>query len=444
MTTELLMTTQPNVTDGDSGGQSEPSRDGLAARYREIRATTERLCRPLETEDFVAQSMPDASPTKWHLAHTGWFFETFLIKPMHDGRGVSPEAYAFLFNSYYNALGERIDRPRRGLLTRPTVAEVFHYRSRVDEEVLSLLGSADEPTVRRLAPLFLLGFHHEQQHQELLLTDLKHLFGANPVRPAYRDWVPAPEAEVPPSRWVDYPGGIGEIGHRGPGFAFDNESPRHRVYREPYRLASRLVTNGEYLAFIEDGGYDRPEFWLSDGWNARQAQGWTAPLYWGRAAGGWRVFSLAGEHDLAASEPVCHVSYYEADAFARWSDARLPGEAEWELAAGDLPLHGNFQESEQYHPRPLASGLSAAGAYPAQCFGDVWEWTSSPYVPYPGYRPAAGALGEYNGKFMCNQMVLRGGSCVTPRSHVRPTYRNFFPPDARWQFSGVRLARDSG
>ncbi|MCA1684412.1 MAG: ergothioneine biosynthesis protein EgtB [Planctomycetia bacterium] len=436
MTTDL---TEPAATRHDPG----LSRHELADRYRLVRGTTERLCSPLEIEDYVVQSMPDASPAKWHLAHTSWFFETFVLKPSHEGRGVSPGEYAFLFNSYYNALGERIARGRRGLLTRPTVAQVYQYRARVDEEVSALLESADEAALARLAPLLTLGSHHEQQHQELILTDLKHLFGSSPVRPAYLERTPDAASDGPPLRWLDYPGGLGEIGHEGGDFAFDNESPRHRVFAEPYRLASRPVTNGEYLGFLNDGGYDRPEFWLSDGWNARQAQGWTAPLYWRKDGEAWRVFTLTGEHELVAGGPVCHVSFYEADAFARWAGARLPTEAEWELAAGPVPVRGNFLEDERYHPRPAAaSGSSGAAPSPLQLFGDVWEWTGSPYVPYPGYRPAPGALGEYNGKFMCNQMVLRGGSCATPRSHVRPTYRNFFPPDARWQFSGLRLARD--
>ncbi len=436
MTTEL---TEPART---TAPEREPSAQELLTHYRHVRETTERLCEPLEIEDYVVQSMPDASPVKWHLAHTSWFFETFVIRTAQEGRGISPDQYAYLFNSYYNALGDRIARPKRGLLSRPTVAEVGHYRSMVDEALTSVLEASDEATVRRLAPLVVLGCHHEQQHQELILTDLKHLFGSNPVRPSYREWISLPETRVAASRWLEYSGGLGEIGHDGGGFAFDNESPRHQVYNAPYRLADRLVTNREYLAFVEDGGYDRPEFWLSDGWNTRQAQEWTAPLYWWKDGASWNVFTLAGEHPLAGSEPVSHVSYYEADAFARWAGARLPTESEWERATESLPALGNFLESEQYHPRPVASGAPADGPAPLQLFGDVWEWTGSPYVPYPGYRPAEGALGEYNAKFMCNQMVLRGGSCATPRTHIRSTYRNFFPPDARWQFSGIRLAQD--
>jgi ergothioneine biosynthesis protein EgtB len=411
----------------------------LPAAYREVRGTTEALCAPLETEDYVAQSMPDASPAKWHLAHTSWFFETFVLGA---GAGVSPSNYAYLFNSYYNTLGDRIPRPARGLLTRPTVAEVYRYRAAVDARVLELLEGSDGPALERLAPRLVLGLHHEQQHQELILTDVKHLFGANPVRPAYRDAVPAPTLGASPQWWRDYPGGLAEVGHAGAGFAFDNESPRHKVYLRPFALAGRPATNAEYLAFLDDGGYDRPALWLSDGWDARKARGWSAPLYWERDGGGpWRVMTLSGVRDLDPGEPVCHVSYYEADAFARWAGARLPTEAEWEVAAEGGAVRGNLLENEWFHPAPL--GDSAEDATPSQLFGDAWEWTSSPYTPYPGFRAAAGALGEYNGKFMCNQMVLRGGSCATPRSHLRSTYRNFFPPEARWQFTGIRLAQDA-
>jgi ergothioneine biosynthesis protein EgtB len=417
--------------------QSPPSRESLARRFREVRATTERLCASLETEDYVAQSMPDASPAKWHLAHTSWFFETFILRPASEADGLAPEGYAFLFNSYYNALGERIARASRGLLTRPTVAEVMAYRASVNDRIESLLERVE---ASRFESLLEIGLHHEQQHQELILTDLKHLFAANPLRPAYRDRPQSSEEPVGPMGWRPYSGGLKAIGFEGSGFAFDNESPRHKVHLEDFLLADRLVTNGEYLGFIEDGGYDRPEFWLSDGWNTRRVQGWTAPLYWELDGGLWRSMTLSGMLDLVESEPVCHISFYEADAFARWSDARLPTEAEWEVAAEGLPIAGNFLESETFHPESSTIGETDRLR---QMFGDVWEWTASPYTPYPGYRPASGALGEYNGKFMCNQMVLRGGSCASPRSHLRATYRNFFPPDARWQFSGIRLAKDA-
>ncbi|MGE3819702.1 MAG: ergothioneine biosynthesis protein EgtB [Isosphaeraceae bacterium] len=426
--------------------QVEPTpsvRNALEARYRQVRATTEWLRAPLEIEDLVPQSMPDCSPTKWHLAHTSWFFETFLLKPAGDARNVSDPKYAYLFNSYYNALGERIERPRRGLLTRPTVAEVQRYREAVDQRMLALIDSADERELARLAPLVELGLNHEQQHQELILTDVKHLLGCNPLRPSYRgrSGVEEPTPGLKPSAnsWVEFAGGLVSVGFEGDGFAFDNESPRHQVFLRPYRLSDRPVSNGDFLAFLEDGGYDRPEFWLSDGWAARLAQGWSAPSYWEKADdGAWRIFTLDGMRALDLAEPVCHVSFYEADAFARWSNARLPSEFEWEHAASTTSVEGNFLETEAFHPR----ARSGASSTPSQLFGDVWEWTASPYLAYPGYRPLEGALGEYNGKFMCNQFVLRGGSCASPSSHLRATYRNFFPPDARWQFSGLRLAQD--
>lgn len=433
----------PYLVISEPDAPSSTTREGLISAFHTVRQTTEKLCAPLEIEDYVVQSMPDSSPVKWHLAHTSWFFETFLLKPAREGRGVAPGEYAYLFNSYYNALGERIARNRRGLLSRPTVAEIAHYRATVDAHVLEVLESADEETLDKVVPLLVLGLNHEQQHQELILTDLKHAFGSNPVRPAYREWITSPSIESSPLRWISHAGGVAEIGFAGQAFAFDNESPRHKVYIQPYRLANRLVTNGEYLAFVEDGGYEKPVFWLSDGWNARLAQGWSAPLYWETTADGREVMTLSGVADLVPSEPVCHISFYEADAFARWAGARLPTEAEWEVAAQDVPILGNFLESERYHPRSLSAGASADGPRPLQMFGDVWEWTATPYSPYPGFQPAAGALGEYNGKFMCNQMILRGGSCATPRSHIRPTYRNFFGPDARWQFSGLRLAQDA-
>ena len=415
-----------------------PTHETLAERYREVRGTTEALCAPLETEDYVVQSMPDASPAKWHLAHTSWFFETFVLKAESEGQAVGPKSYAYLFNSYYNALGDRMARQNRGLLSRPTVAEVRRYRALVDERVIDLLDSAGASAQARLAPLIELGLNHEQQHQELIVTDLKHLFASNPVQPAYRDLPTPPQRDASPLGWTSHEGGLVSIGHAGGGFAFDNETPRHQVFIAPYRLANRPATCGEYLAFIDDGGYDRPEFWLSDGWNACTSEGWTAPLYWERAPDGWRVMTLGGLRDLSAAEPVCHISDFEADAFARWAGARLPTEAEWELAAESVSVAGNFLEDGRFHP--LAN--RADEAVPAQLFGDVWEWTRSPYTPYPGFQPVAGALGEYNGKFMCNQMILKGGSCASPRSHLRASYRNFFPPRARWQFSGVRLARD--
>jgi ergothioneine biosynthesis protein EgtB len=420
---------------------SPTAQSSLAARYAQVRGFTAALCEPLATEDYVIQSMPDVSPTKWHLAHTSWFFETFVLG---NGRqpGYEPfhPQYSFLFNSYYNSVGERHARPQRGLLSRPTVEEVYSYRAHVDRHMMALLESAGEETLRQIAPVIQIGLHHEQQHQELILTDIKHVFSVNPLRPAYSRVPPAPAADAPPLRWMEYPEGLYWIGHAGDGFAFDNESPRHRVFVRGFRLASRLVTNGEFLAFMADGGYERPELWLSDGWYAVQDNGWRAPQYWEKHEDGWWMMTLTGLRPVAENEPVCHVSFYEADASARWAGARLPTEAEWEIAAQPLPMAGNFVENGRFHPYPLDSARS--DDHPAQMFGDVWEWTSSAYTAYPGYRPVESALGEYNGKFMCNQLVLRGGSCATSLSHIRPTYRNFFPAHARWQFSGIRLAKD--
>jgi ergothioneine biosynthesis protein EgtB len=375
---------------------------------------------------------------KWHLAHTSWFFETFLLESVSGYRPLDP-VYRALFNSYYHSVGEPYARPERGVLTRPGLAEVRAYRRHVDEACLSLLerGALSPAQCTRVE----LGLHHEQQHQELILTDLKHLFAKNPLDPVYRVQRREDSRRVTPRlAWHTYPTGLREIGHAGAGFAFDNEGPRHRVFVHGFDLASRLVTNGEYLAFVQDRGYERPELWLSDGWAAVCANAWRAPLYWRERDGALQQFTLAGLRDLAPDEPVTHLSAYEADAYARWVGARLPTEAEWEVVAAEAKIAGNFVESGRLHPA-AAAGAPAAG--PLQLFGDVWEWTSSAYVPYPGYRPPAGALGEYNGKFMANQIVLRGGSCATPISHIRASYRNFFHPDARWQFSGIRLARDA-
>ncbi len=405
----------------------------LASRYRAVRAATERLREGLSAEDCVVQSMPDASPTKWHLAHTSWFFETFVLERRSKHAPFHPE-YRVLFNSYYQTVGAQHPRPDRGMLTRPSLEEVLAYREHVDRAMLEVFASEVPAEVAAIVDL---GLHHEQQHQELILTDLKYLLARNPLRPAYRGRAEATASDVPELGWRAEAEGLRWIGHDGRGFAFDNEGPRHRVFLTKFELASRPATNGEFLRFVEDGGYDRPELWLSDGWNAVEGKGWSAPLYWERHDGRWSIFTLSGLRALDLSEPVCHVSFYEADAYARWAAARLPTEAEWEAAAADAPIEGTFLESERFHPAPA----SADGPV-LQLFGDVWQWTASAYAPYPGYRPLPGALGEYNGKFMANQLVLRGGSCATPRSHVRPSYRNFFPPDARWQFSGIRLARD--
>jgi ergothioneine biosynthesis protein EgtB len=413
--------------------------ESLAERYRTVRALSEEICRPLAIEDYVVQSMPDVSPAKWHLAHTTWFWETFLLLPSLPGYPPFAERYGYLFNSYYEAVGDRHPRHQRGLLSRPTVAETYAYRAHVDDWMPQLLERLDDQAAEQ-RELVLLGLNHEQQHQELLLTDLKHVLGGNPLRPAYREPGPPKPAPSLPLTWHAYEGGLLEIGHASPAFAFDNEGPRHRTYTASYRLASRLVTNGEYLEFMQDGGYRRPELWLSEGWRTVRERGWRAPLYWEEQDGEWRHYTLGGTRVPDLEAPVCHVSYFEADAYARWAGKRLPTEVEWEHAAADVAPHGNLLESGHLHPVPA----SASAGGPAQLFGDVWEWTASPYIAYPGFRPAAGAVGEYNGKFMCNQYVLRGGSCVTPPGHLRATYRNFFPPDARWQFTGLRLAQDDG
>jgi ergothioneine biosynthesis protein EgtB len=412
----------------------------LLDQFNQVRLLSEQLCAPLATEDYVVQSMPDVSPPKWHLAHTTWFFETFLLTPYLPGYEVFHPKFGYLFNSYYEAIGDRHPRIQRGLLTRPTVTEVYQYRAYVDDAMRTLIGMlqrsmlpVEHPETEGLA---VLGLHHEQQHQELLMTDIKHILAGNPLRPAYRNDLvcPTPNPQPLKSQWLDYEGGLYSIGHEGDGFAFDNESPRHPVYLQDYRLASRLVTNGEYLEFIEAGGYQNPEYWLAEGWTIRQQEGWRSPLYWEQIDGDWQTMTLGGLRSLNEQEPVCHVSLFEADAFARWAGQRLPTEAEWETAAALLPPQGNLLDRGYLHPVP--GNISEP-----QFYGDVWEWTQSAYLPYPGFRSAAGAVGEYNGKFMCNQMVLRGGSCITPLSHIRPTYRNFFPTSARWQFTGFRLAR---
>jgi ergothioneine biosynthesis protein EgtB len=405
----------------------------LVEQYQQVRDLSEHLCQPLAIEDYVIQSMPDVSPPKWHLAHTTWFFETFLLVPHLAGYEVFHPQYGYLFNSYYEAVGQRHPRPQRGLLSRPTVEEVYRYRAYVDEGMRSLLTNSLNPALKSLIRL---GLNHEQQHQELLLTDLKHILALNPLRPAYRSDLPGSPARVPTKEhWLDYPGGLYSIGDAGDDFAFDNESPRHSVYLQDYWLAAQLVTNGEYLEFLQAGGYNKPEYWLSEGWAMVQTADWEAPLYWEQMDGDWWVMTLAGLRRLNLDEPVCHVSFYEADAFARWRGKRLPTEAEWEVATVGIAPQGNFLETGYLHPI-----AAQAVTRPDQLFGDVWEWTQSAYLPYPGFKPVEGAIGEYNGKFMCNQMVLRGGSCATPPNHIRPTYRNFFPPSARWQFSGIRLA----
>ena len=409
----------------------------LAGHYRAVRAATERLAEPLSAEDCGVQSMEEASPTKWHLAHTSWYFETFVLENAVPGYRHFDADYRVLFNSYYNGVGEQYARPRRGLLSRPDLASVLAYRAHVDRHMSVLLDKGSDLASDAYGVVEV-GIHHEQQHQELVLTDLKHMLSQNPTHPTYRSLEHPAERKAPAQGWKRQGEGLRQIGHDGTGFAFDNERPAHRCFVAGFELATRPVTNAEYLAFMQAGGYHEPTHWLSDGWAAVGAQGWRAPLYWQECESGWQVQTLGGLRAVNPDEPVCHVSYYEADAYARFAGCRLPTEAEWEAAAADQPLLGGFVEDDLLHPAPAGPGDGLK-----QLYGDVWEWTASPYVPYPGYRPPEGALGEYNGKFMSNQLVLRGGSCATPASHIRPTYRNFFYPDARWQFSGIRLARNA-
>ncbi len=416
----------------------------LVERYRRVRSFTEFLAEGLAPEDQVVQSMDDVSPTKWHLAHTSWFWETFLLEPNLPGYTLRDPRYPFLFNSYYVQAGERHCRAQRGYISRPGVAEVGAYRKHVDDGMLRLLDGLGTSPSPDLLYLVELGLNHEQQHQELLLTDIKHVFSVNPLRPVYRQGSAGTMSSAPepgPVRWIEFPGGLEWVGApEGSGFVYDNEEPRHRRFLEPFALAHRLVTCGDFLRFMEDGGYRRPELWLSAGWATARERDWTEPFYWERAGDQWVIFTLAGPRPVDPAEPVVHLSYFEADAYARWAGARLPSEFEWEVAARTVPVEGNLADGGRFHPTVGAGDGSSSGL--RQMYGDVWEWTRSQYEPYPGYRPAAGAVGEYNGKFMCNQFVLRGGSCATSRSHIRAGYRNFFPPEACWQFTGLRLARD--
>lgn len=417
---------------------ASPSATQLLQLFNQTRQRTLKLAQPLSPEDCALQSMPDASPVKWHLAHTSWFFETFILEARPGYLAFDP-AYRTLFNSYYVSVGDRHPRPERGLISRPALDDILRYRAHVDAAMSNALSAGLDEAARQL---LILGINHEEQHQELILTDVKHLLWKNPMRPAYQTQWPLTAIEPGPARWHAFEKGLHEIGHAGSGFAFDNESPRHCEYSQGFELQSHPVTHGDFLTFIADGGYERPELWLSAGWDCVVQNGWQAPHYWEKHGGTWHTFTLHGMVSVDANTPICHVSYFEADAFARWASARLPTEAEWEIAASRVQITGNFLESDALHPlaqreQPAAPGLS-------QIFGDVWEWTQSDYRPYPGFRAATGAVGEYNGKFMSGQYVLRGGSCATPQRHIRATYRNFFPPSARWQFSGLRLARDAG
>ncbi|MER0237102.1 ergothioneine biosynthesis protein EgtB [Fulvimarina sp. MAC8] len=410
----------------------------LTERYESVRQASNGLGANLSDADATVQSMPDASPAKWHLAHTTWFFETMILKGRNPGYKPFDESYNFLFNSYYESVGERQPRPKRGMVTRPALDEVMAYREYVDAAMSSLLEDGPSEDVAELVEL---GCHHEQQHQELLLTDILHLFAQSPLKPAFKDPQPlAVEArDAAPVFYKAFDGGIVEIGHQGESFAFDCEGPRHRTLLEPYKLADRLVSNGEWIDFIEDGGYRDPLLWLSSGWADILENGWEMPFYWDKRDGEYWSMTLRGFQPVDRSAPVTHLSYFEADAFAAWAGKRLPSEAEWENAAKGVSMDGNFADSGRLRPKPA----SADGTGLKQMFGDCWEWTRSAFSAYPGFKPVEGAVGEYNGKFMCGQFVLRGGSCVTPPAHIRPTYRNFFPPDARWQFSGLRLAEDN-
>ena len=410
----------------------------LTSQFEQVRALTDTLVEPLSAEDQLVQSMADVSPTKWHRAHTTWFFETFVLAPNQPGYVDVDPSYDYLFNSYYEAVGPRQPRAERGMLSRPSVDEIAEYRAAVDSSMIAFLKELDDHDPA-LLDLIELGLHHEQQHQELLLMDIKHVFWTHPFKPRYSDLTGrgghAVSQAAAPVSWTGFEGGLIDIGHQGSGFAFDNELPGHQTFVGNFEIADRLITCGEWLEFMDAGGYETVGLWLSEGWETARTNEWDAPLYWFKEAGEWRIFSLSGSRPLRLDEPVVHVSLFEADAYARWAGARLPTEFEWEHATEQVLDDGNFVESGMLHPVPaVESGLQ-------QMFGDVWEWTSSSYSPYPGFSPAPGAVGEYNGKFMINQAVLRGGSAVTPGGHIRATYRNFFPASARWQFGGVRLAR---
>lgn len=411
----------------------------LLKKYEDVRGRTHTLVHPLQIEDFVVQATASVSPTKWHMAHTTWFFETFILREYDSNYKKFHPDFHYLFNSYYETVGTFYPRESRGLLTRPTVEEVYQYREHVDVHMERLLENVDDDTLATIKPLVEIGLQHEQQHQELILTDIKYNFSFNPLNPVYEETSNDYESKTVETNMIQIEGGLIEIGFNGEEFAFDNESPKHKVWLEPYKLASHPVTNGEFLKFIQDGGYEKPEYWLSDGWAMVNDNNWSSPLYWRKREGTWYCYTLSGEKEIDMDAPVAHVSFYEADAYASWAGKRLPTEAEWEHAMKDVSIDGNFVESKAYHPKALASAENTTFQ---QAYGDVWEWTRSAYSPYPGSKPLEGALGEYNAKFMCNQMVLRGGSCVTPASHIRSTYRNFFPPEARWQFSGFRLAED--
>ena len=415
-------------------------RSDVQQAYVDVRQMTHALCQPLTIEDYVVQPVACVSPPKWHLAHTTWFFETFVLQPYMPGYTAYHPLYSYLFNSYYQHVGARWERPKRGNLSRPTVQDVYAYRVAIDDRMMQLMDTLDGAQWPAAYGRIVLGLHHEQQHQELLVTDIKYVLGTNPLRPVYHAAASMPTSPAASAaQWIPFAGGVYEIGYAAEGFCFDNEQPAHQVLVRDFALQNRPVSNGEYLAFIEAGGYSDFRHWLSNGWDTVQREGWEAPLYWQNIAGIWHEMTLMGLRPLAVHAPVTHVSYYEAAAYAHWAGKRLPTEAEWEVAAGLSSVTaeaGNFIESQRFHPMSASPPAGTLG----QMLGDVWEWTGSAYLPYPGYRPSPGALGEYNGKFMSDQMVLRGGSCATPRRHIRVTYRNFFPAYERWQFTGIRLA----
>ena len=410
--------------------------------YQRVRAATEMICAPLHKEDYMVQSMSDVSPPKWHLAHVSWFFEAFILEPFHPAYQTLDPAYDYLFNSYYETHGTPFPRSDRGMISRPTVDDVYRYRAHIDRAMEELLNDPPQEHLPEILRRVELGLPHEQQHQELLFMDIKHILAQNPLGPVYRDDLAPPSAlEAGELRWHGYPAGVRLIGHdeAEKGFAYDNEMGRHRQFVEAFQITDRPVTNGEFLAFMQAGGYDRPDHWLADGWATVKTEGWKSPLYWVERDGIWHHFTLGGLVPVDLNAPVCHVSFFEAEAYAQWAGARLPTEAEWEAVAGDVPMQGNFVEQD--HLQPVAAAVLTE--VPGQMFGDVWEWTGSAYRPYPGFKKLPGSLGEYNGKFMSGQMVLRGGCCATPEDHIRPTYRNFFPPHARWAFSGFRLAQEA-
>lgn len=437
-----MKTANPLAQNESHQEEKKTDRNNLKTHFKTVRSFTESLTESLETEDFVIQAMENASPAKWHLAHTTWFFEVFVLKHAVAGFDSMHPQYDYIFNSYYVQTSDPHCRDKRGNLSRPTVKQVFEYRKYVDHHMLRLLDDLTDAEFEKWAPVIEVGIHHEQQHQELLVTDLKYMFAQNPLYPIYKETNRPSANQLPEMGWVSFDEGIFEIGHKGGDFGYDNEFPEHKTYIHDFDLADRLVTNGEYMEFMESGGYRDPKWWLDEGFAAVENEEWDRPLYWVKRENEWYQFTLSGLEKINPNEPVTHVSYFEADAYARWKGFRLPTEQEWELASQNEPVKGNFVESKHYHPATLNENNSGEKLH--QMFGDVWQWTQSSYAPYPGYKPFAGALGEYNGKFMVNQYVLRGGSCATSKSHIRKTYRNFFHTGSRWQFSGIRLAKTTG